>query len=299
MLDFKHITVSDREKVQRHTFACEYRNCDLAFANLFVWQFLYDTQIAFDDNFMYVKYRYHNKLYYMLPVGKGDLIKAIDTIIEDSTFENQRFCLQGLSPKMKACVEKLLPDKFCFSSNRDYCDYLYLRKDLAELTGKRFQSKRNHINQFKRNYPNYEFLEITPKIVPQCLELEWLWESKNINPQEEITLEAERKAITNAFENYQALQLSGGALRVDNKIVAFTFGSPISWQTFDVAVEKADTQIVGAYTVINNEFAKRISSSFIYLNREEDLGLEGLRKAKLSYQPVDILEKFTAHPITP
>jgi hypothetical protein len=266
----------------------------LAFANLFVWKFRYSTQIAENEGFLFIRYWFHSKLYFMMPLGNGDLKRAVELVIENAKSENQEFRLQGLILSMKEKVEALFPDVFLFESNRNYSDYIYLHENLATLVGKKFQPKRNHINQFKNAFQDYEILEITPEIVPQCMALEWLWEQKNISEQEKAVLEAERQAIATALENFQTLELQGIALKVNGKIVAFTYGSPINCCIFDVACEKADTAIVGAYSVINNEFAKRIPSSFAYINREEDLGIEGLRKAKLSYQPAEILEKFTA-----
>jgi hypothetical protein len=295
MLNFKNITLIDKENVQQHTLSCEHKNCDLAFANLFIWQFLYNTKIAFKDDFMFVKYFYNNKLYYMLPTGNGDLVQAIKIIMQDARIEGQRFCMQGLVPKMCERLQQLMPDNFNFLSNRNYSDYLYLRDDLVNLSGKKFQPKRNHINQFLKNYKNYQFTNITPELIPQCLKLEYTWANSSTTAQEGIALAAEQRAINIALENYEALGLSGGALLVDNKVVAFTFGSQISECTFDVSVEKANTEIIGVYAMVNNLFAKKIPEKFIYINREEDLGIEGLRKAKLSYQPIDILEKFTVH----
>jgi hypothetical protein len=173
-----------------------------------------------------------------------------------------------------------------------------LREELATLSGKKFQPKRNHINQFLRAFPDYEFLKITPEIVSQCIDLESVWEKRHDSENESESRKIERKAITVALENFDALGLQGGALKVNGKIVAFTYGSPINSSVFDIACEKADTEIIGAYAMINNLFAKQIPENFVYLNREEDLGIEGLRKAKLSYQPYEILPKFTAKKIT-
>jgi hypothetical protein len=230
----------------------------------------------------------------MLPLGNGCLKNAITLIEKEAERENKPFRLQGLSPKMKIKIEEIFPEKFDFASNRDYSDYIYLRKDLATLKGKKFQPKRNHINQFLRAFPDYEFLQITPEIVSQCIDLERIWEKRSTIEDETEMRKTERKAITAALENFSELGLSGCAIKVNDKIAAFTYGSPINNTVFDVACEKADTKIIGAYAMINNLFAKKIPENFIYLNREEDLGIEGLRKAKLSYQPYEILSKFTA-----
>ncbi len=296
MLNFRAFDANDRTLVQSYTYKTPYRNCDLAFANMFVWRFLYDTQIAEDDGFLFVRYWFHSKPYYMLPLGNGDLGDAIRKIVAFAAENDQRFCMQGLTLQMKEAMEQCRPNLFSFTTNSEYSDYIYLRSDLAELTGKKYQPKRNHINQFKRLYPDYRFVPLTADLMPQCISLANHW--KNINGDRKdrsyIALESESKAIQRAFDNYKELDLRGGALIVDNKVIAFTYGSPINDNVFDVAVEKADASYMGAYAMINNEFVKTIPEQYTLINREEDLGIEGLRKAKLSYHPHEILDKYTA-----
>jgi len=294
MLDFKDFTITDKERIQKYTFTANFCGCDLAFANLYIWKFYFCTQIAENEGFLFIRYWYGDKLFFMLPLGNGDLIRAINLIEQNAKQEGKSFRIQGLTPKMRETLERAFPEKFEFVTNRSYCDYVYLHEELATLSGKKFQPKRNHINQFLRTFPDYEFLKITPEIVPQCIDLERAWESRHSNNESE-TRKAERKAITTALENFDALGLQGSALKVNGKIVAFTYGSPINNSVFDIACEKADTEIIGVYAMINNLFAKQIPENFIYLNREEYLGIEGLRKAKLSYQPYEILPKFTAN----
>ncbi|WP_373720432.1 DUF2156 domain-containing protein, partial [Bacteroides heparinolyticus] len=149
-----------------------------------------------------------------------------------------------------------------------------------------------HVNKFKRTY-NYEYTPITPDRIQECLDLEAIWCKANNCDQHEGTGN-ERRALVYALHHFDELGLMGGILHVDGKIVAFTFGMPINQDTFGVHVEKADTSIDGAYAMINHEFAKHIPEQYIYINREEDLGIEGLRKAKLSYQPAIILDKYMA-----
>lgn len=134
---------------------------------------------------------------------------------------------------------------------------------------------------------------MTPDLVPECLKLEEEWCRAN-NCEEQLALGAERKSMTYALNHMEALGLTGGVLHVNGKIAAFTYGAPINHETWDTCVEKADTGIEGSYAMINYEYANHIDEQYIYVNREEDLGLEGLRKAKLSYQPVILLEKCIA-----
>ena len=293
MIPFKDVTLADRDTITSFTMKSDRRNCDLSFSNLCSWRFLYDTQFAVVDNFLVFKFWAGEQLAYMMPVGTGDLKAVLWELIEDARKENQHFCMLGVCSNMRADLEAILPEQFTFTEDRDYADYIYLRSDLSTLKGKKFQAKRNHINRFRNTYPDYEYTPITPDRIQECLDLEAEWCKVNHCDQQEGTGN-ERRALIYALHNFDALGLTGGILHVNSKIVAFTFGMPINHETFGVHVEKADTSIEGAYAMINYEFANRIPEQYIYINREEDLGLEGLRKAKLSYQPVTILEKYMA-----
>ena len=293
MIPFKDITLADKDTITSFTMKSDRRNCDLSFSNLCSWRFLYDTQFAVVDNFLVFKFWAGEQLAYMMPVGTGDLKAVLWELIEDARKENQHFCMLGVCSNMRADLEAILPEQFTFTEDRDYADYISLRSDLSTLKGKKFQAKRNHINRFRNTYPDYEYTPITPDRIQECLDLEAEWCKVNNCDQQEGTGN-ERRALIYALHNFEALGLTGGILHVNAKIVAFTFGMPINHETFGVHVEKADTSIEGAYAMINYEFANRIPEQYIYINREEDLGLEGLRKAKLSYQPVTILEKYMA-----
>lgn len=291
MIPFKDITLADKDTITAFTMNSNRRNCDLSFSNLCSWRFLYDTKFAIIDGFLVFKFWAEEQLAYMMPVGNGDLKAVLHDLIEDAHAEKQHFCMLGVCSCMRDDLEAILPGQFIFTEDRDYADYIYLRSDLATLKGKKFQAKRNHINRFRNLYPDHEYTPITPDLIQECIELEAEWCKVNHCDQQEGTGN-ERRALIYALHNFEALGLTGGILRVNGKIVAFTFGMPINHETFGVHVEKADTNIEGAYAMINNEFANRIPEQYIYINREEDLGIEGLRKAKLSYQPVTILEKY-------
>lgn len=292
-MEFKEITIHDKDIIQSFTLNSTRRNCDLSFSNLFSWRFMYHTKYAIVEDFLILRFYAEDELSYMMPIGKGDMKAVLEMMIEDAHKLGKPFQMLGVCVYSKDDIEAAMPGKFEFTSERDYADYIYLREDLANLTGKKYQSKRNHLNKFRKSYPDYEYVPITPELVPECLELEAKWCRAN-NCHEQEALAAERKSLTCALKNFEDLGLTGGILRVNGQIVAFTFGMPINHQTFDVSIEKADTSVDGAYTMINYEFVNQIPEQYIYINREEDLGIEGLRKAKLSYQPHIILEKCVA-----
>jgi hypothetical protein len=292
MIPFKDLTLEDKETITQYTMNSHRRNCDLSFSNLCSWRFLYGTQFAEVDGFLVLRFRAGEKTAHMMPVGNGDLKKVIVALEENAREEEEEFRMLGVTPDMKEEIEAAMPGRFTFTANRDYADYIYLRTDLAHLTGKKYQSKRNHINRFKKMY-RYEYVSLSPEHIRECLRLQTEWCKTNHCEEQEGMLN-EGRATIYALTHFEKLGLAGGLLRVDGKIVAFTFGMPITRDTFGVHVEKADTAFDGAYAAINYEFANHIPEQYTYVNREEDLGIEGLRKAKLSYQPAIILEKLEA-----
>ncbi len=293
MLTFKDITPADKNLITSFTMNSNRRNCDLSFSNLCSWKFLYNTQFAVVEGFLIFKFWVEGKLAYMMPLGNGDLKSVLKKLEKDANEEGHPFCMLGVCSSMRTELETIMPGQFVFTEDRDYADYIYLRSDLATLKGKKFQPKRNHINKFRNTYPDYTYIPITPERIPECLELEAEWCKENNCDQQEGTGN-ERRALIYALQHFQELGLTGGILHAGDRMAAFTFGMPISQDTFGTHVEKADTSIEGAYAMINYEFANHIPEQYLYINREEDLGIEGLRKAKLSYQPVIILPKYMA-----
>ena len=291
MIAFRDITIQDKDTITAYTMNSCRRNCDLSFSNLCSWRFLYHTKFAIINNFLVFKFWAGDELAYMMPVGEGNLEEVLNELIEDARQEGEPFCMLGVCSCMREDLEAIMPGQFGFTVDRDYADYIYLRSDLATLKGKKFQSKRNHINKFRNTYPDYKYSPITKDRIQECLELEAKWCKANDCDQQEGTGN-ERRALIYALNHFEELGLTGGILHVNGQIVAFTFGMPINRETFGVHVEKADTSIDGAYAMINYEFANHIPEQYIYINREEDLGIEGLRKAKLSYHPETILEKY-------
>lgn len=290
MIEFQKLTIASKTIVEKYTLDSRRRNCDLSFANLYSWWFLYETEFAEYKGFLLLRYKNEGELAYMMPVGKGDLREVIEVIIDDAHALGHPFRMFGVSPAMHAELDDAMPDAFVYTPEREYFDYIYHRTDLATLAGKKYQSKRNFVNRFIRNNPSYEYKELTPELVSECLMLETAWYNVN-DDKAQMALEAERKSMTEALQHMKELNLIGGVLHVEGNIVAFTYGALINEETFDVCVEKASTFVEGAYTMINYEFARHLPDQFIYMNREEDLGIDGLRQAKLSYHPYVLLEK--------
>jgi len=291
-IDFKPIKLSDKEIITSYTLPSDFRNCDFSFANMCSWRFLYDSEFAIVEGFLVIRFLIEDKSRhaYMMPVGRGDLKKVICLLENDALHYGHPLLLLGITPDAKKELEAVMSGEFRYIPERDYFDYVYLREDLVNLIGKKYQSKRNHINKFKKLY-NYSYMPITPELVPECLELECKWYKANRTEEDQEELSHERRSITYALKHFNELGLTGGAICQDHQIIAFSFGMPINHNTFGVHIEKADTNYEGIYALINQEFAAHLPEQYIYINREEDLGIPGLRKAKLSYNPYELLEK--------
>lgn len=293
IIPFKPITAANADLLRSYTMEGKCMNCDMNVANLCSWQFLYHTEYAVVEGFLVLRFVSDGHVTYMKPMGKGDLRHVLELLMADARSLGDTLRMACVCPCAQGMMEESMPGAFAYSVNRDRADYLYLREKLVTLSGKKLQPKRNHISKFKRTYPNYEYRPLTADLVDDCIRLGEEWCRTNDSCMQRA-MQAEQRMIDYALHHIDELHIVGGTLWVDEKMVAFTFGARINAEAFDVCVEKADTAYEGAYAMINNEFVSRLPEDITYINREEDLGLEGLRKAKLSYQPDLILDKMTA-----
>ncbi len=296
LLQFRPITLGDRETIFPIIYRDDKAICDLSFTNLYGWSERYETSwTLYEKEVLIIRFRSPLRSHpvFLLPycTQKALWVQAINTLIAYSESEGFPLICMGVTEGCAQSVEESFSQDFQFFWDENYADYIYLRERLVSLSGKKLQSKRNHINKFKKLYPHYEYRPFTADQRELYKEFSDEWAGSNTDRDGVIE---ENRMIHRILDASDELQLLGGALFLGNRIVALTLGSPINHNTFDVHVEKADTNIEGAYTMINNEFAKRIPEHYIYINREEDLGITGLRFAKGSYQPEHRLYKGTA-----
>lgn len=321
MIQFKDIKREDKDVIESFTYWNERQNCDFSIANIISWRFLYGTQYAVVDNHIVFRFYTDKHLAYMFPIPRPKknvdgtfepekcdecMAKVVRTLRADSIAMGHPFLMLGVGKFAVDFFTRMCPDSFAVKPDRNYYDYIYTRDKLINLSGKKLQNKRNHINKFKSLYPNYEYRVLTPELIPECLRLEEQWRrvSKEFKGKDDAdeSLSEEYYSMTRAFDFWEELNLVGGTIFVENKLVAFTFGCPINHNTFDVCVEKADIAYEGAFTIINQEFVKHLPEQFIFINREEDMGNETLRYAKMSYHPDILLEKYVViekHPLKP
>lgn len=293
MLDFKIPQIEDKAWVDK-CFACaKSMSSEYTFGSVFVWKTPYRTKIARFKDFFICRWGRGDDISYSLPIGCGDFKEALEAIIEDARENNVSLRIYGVTDEYKDILCECFPDKFSFKYDEGFNDYIYDAEALAELSGKKYHGKRNHISNFKRTYPDWSYEDITEDNISDCIELHTNWINSREDDDPDFSLEFE--AVLTGFESYSALGFKGGIIRVGGKPVAFTFGEARNAECFVTHFEKAPPDINGAYTIINQEFAKRlVADGFKYINREEDLGLEGLRKAKQSYHPAIWLKKEVA-----
>ena len=300
MIDFRTPQPSDKAWVDALLAQADYRGCDYNFTNLFVWSRAYGQEIAQVNGFLVTHLCGRMGCSYMYPAGSGDLAAAIDILAREADERRQPLRLVCLTTRQMEELDRLMPGRFAYEADRDGFDYLYEIDRLADLTGKKLHAKRNHINRFMENNPSWTYEEITPETLPACLEMDKEWYRRSMVREglaEERDLGDEGRALRLAMEHYHELGLEGGLIRVYGEVVAFTMGDMLCADTFDVHFEKAYGELQGAYAMINREFARQVRArhpEIKYLNREDDMGVEGLRKAKGSYYPDLMVEKYFA-----
>lgn len=292
MINFKQITLSDKNEIDVAFAGNEYRACDFSFTNLFAWNAKFKTVYAIIQRTIFLRFQDSDgQTYYMMPIGKMPLKDAFNLIMEDARMNKIPFQMKGISSNMWEKIQAELPGKFRYLPDRNNDEYIYLSERLIKLSGKKLQSKRNHINRFKADNPDWEYFPITSREeLDECAYMLDKWEEVNIS-KVDFSQRFDYIATKIMLENFEYLQLRGGAVRVNGKIVAFTIGEPLTADSFVVHVEKAFGDMNGAYTIINQQFVEHEASEFKYINREEDMGLENLRKAKMSYYPDILLEE--------
>ncbi|MDR3218751.1 MAG: phosphatidylglycerol lysyltransferase domain-containing protein [Dysgonamonadaceae bacterium] len=291
MLHFNPITIADKEIIQPFFDKSVFGNCDFSFSNIFNWKHLYNTTFAVEDDFLYIRFQTAEDLAgYLFPLGATDLKKALERLLQDAEERLAPLCLHAITQKMFDLIEECMPGLFTYEKERDWYEYIYSSEDLISLVGKKYQAKRNHINKFKRTY-QWEYLPITREIIPDCLQLYDRWCAENGGCNSEQSLIEERIATQQAFCHYETLGLTGGALRINGEILAYSYGQALGKNTFGVHAEKCLSEIDGGFAMINQQFAEHNCAAYPYINREEDLGLPSLRQAKMSYQPHILLEK--------
>ena len=294
MIDFQKIDLANPEQYQQILRTCGERGCEYSLTNLYMWG---RQKVALIHGCLALFSQFQRKSVYPFPVGNGDVGAVLDAIIHDSRVRGLQCRLTSMTAADCAMLEERYPGKFFFHPDRDGSDYIYDIEKLATLPGRQYQKKRNHLNRFRQEHPDCKAVEIDENLLSavKAMVEQWYDNRKAADPQADLHME--QVALRRAFEKWTELDLEGMVLLENGKILAMTAGSPLNNTTFDVHFEKA-LEEDGAYAAINQAFAAHLHGKYPdlrWLNREDDLGLPGLRKAKLSYYPDHLVIKFWAN----
>ncbi len=263
---------------------------EFTFTNLFIWRHTYQIKISRFQNFLCILSAQEGNAFFFPPIGEGDVVECSKMLL-------QYLEGNGMFPQIARVPESLAvgidwgSKGFKVKLDQAQSDYVYLTEDLIHLNGRKYHRKRNHIKQFKEKYA-YQYILLTPESIPECLRLETEW--CDLRHCEDITgLANESLAIKEIFSHFEELRVKGAAILIDGRVEAFTLGEPLNPETAVIHIEKANPVYEGLYPLINQAFLENEWSQFPYVNREQDLGEEGLRKAKESYFPHHMVNKYT------
>jgi len=293
MLTFKKLTLNDIEKTRDYFLFSTNKTCDNTVGGTFMWRDYFDAEYAVFNNTLIFKVniKYHGGMTaFTIPLGKE---------ITGSIREIESYCNENKIPIIFCTVTKEEIQRIkkmyryrnvMLYQETNWSDYLYNASDLVTLAGRKFSGQRNHMNFFKKTYENFSFEVISESNLKEVHEF-FTEFCKKTDKKSDIFAEEQAKTFE-VLDNYEIYGLFGGLIRIDGSVVAFSIGE-ICNDVLHVHIEKADIQYRGLYQIINNEFAKYYASDEIsFINREEDVGDEGLRKSKESYHPCDIIDKF-------
>lgn len=292
-MEFREIKIEDRDWIRELVEYSDFKGSGYSFALMLLWQDSYQTMVGRYKDFVIFRSVMEDGSYvYSMPAGKGNMDEALSEIENDAEKNGYQLCLYGVEDSAKCWLKVNRPGEFTYEPLRDVWDYVYNREDLATLKGKKYSSKRNHINRFTET-DDWEYQQMSDLNMKDCLEMADIWYDDAVAKGNKSVID-EKKVLDKAIKYFNKLELTGGVLYKAGKLVAFTIGEALDKETYHVLIEKAYSDVHGAYPMINQQYVLHEMQNFRYVNREEDTGLPGLRKAKESYHPAFMIEKCLA-----
>ena len=290
MLEFKTINLKYRDKFNELLLKTEYENSEFSFANIFIWSKAYDIQLCMKEEVIYISavIPQTKKYVHFQPIfsDNSKLSMILDEIKKDIEFHGEVFCIAAANKLFTDLIKERFP-KYKINEAREMYDYIYLTTDLSNLEGKKYRKKRTNINNFK-NVFNYEYKKMDNDNKADCIKIFDKW---NENIKDDVL--DEKNSILSAIENLDELELFGALIYIKDEPIAFTIAESFKEDTVLIHIEKAVPEYRSAYTIINQEFAEReLLGKFKFINREEDMGIEGIKRAKLSYHPCKLVGKY-------
>jgi hypothetical protein len=288
--EFKKLTLEDRDPIHERIWAFQPKTSELTFVNLYIWRSYYDFHWSLYEDCLLLVAEHEDTTFALPPVGPGSRIEATRAVLQ--WMRDERNAIDAFVGRAgHRLVDALEGDpEFVVEATRDHFDYVYRSESLGLLKGRKYSKKRNHINQFLRRY-EYTYAPLTEDLVPGCLDLAEIW-CKQRMCEDDISLTHEFCGIQDTLNNLKILQVEGGVIVVDGEVRAFALGELLNEETAVVHIEKADPNLHGIYPMITKSFSEQRWQEIAYINREQDVGDLGLRRAKESYYPDHLVEKF-------
>ncbi len=298
---FRKAEIGDYDKIQSYFELYGENSCQHSFVNMFTLYEKYGAQYCEKDGFLYVL-RSHmcgdGVRTYLFPIGVGDEKKAVEAVMEDAHRNQARVRFETITEEKCRWLLQEFPDNFKSEEVRDYAEYIHLSDNLARLPGSKFAKKRYDVNLIRRLYgERMEEAFLTKDTREEALEFEKKWLKSLRDSYDAEALHMEYREIEKQLAYLDELKISGIIVRIDKKIQGFVYGTPISRDCYDVLIEKGNREIDDIYRVLHQDIVRMCAMDYKYINREEDLGVLGLRKAKLSYKPDILLHKYIAEEI--
>lgn len=303
MLELKDINIDDKEMFNRYLKRKCSKNSEFTFTNFYMWRKSYDMKYAIIDDMLCIMPQHAGgPRSATFPIGfigedgkERDVRPVIERLMRYFEETNQSPLLRLYDEQTVQKLIKAFPGRFLITEDVNYEDYVYDVQQLINLSGKKFHGKKNHVNKFKKTY-DWEYQRMTPDNKEECIELFDAW-SRNKEIYDEKGFEEELEAVHELINNWEKLDIVGGCIRVGGEMVAFSFGEPLCKDMAVIHLEHANTDYQGSFAIMNQQFLEHEWSEYRYVNREEDMGIEGLRKAKQSYRPVMMVKKYVATPM--
>jgi hypothetical protein len=294
MQNFCEITIHDKKLFDGYLKKYNPEASELTFTNLFMWRNYYKFRFAEKYGFLCIISEMNDEPpFAFAPVGKydrSDFRRVVQYLRECFLEAGWEFKFKRITQNELKLFKDAFGDRTESFSELDNSDYIYSTGDLINLQGKKYDGKRNHINKFRREY-EFEYVAINENNIGECFKImdAWCAERKCIDHRGRY---CERLVNTELLSNYAEVECKGALIKVNGKFEAFTVGEMLNEDTAVIHIEKANFNVNGLYTLINQQFCKNEWANTKYINREQDLGIEGIRKAKLSYHPVKMVEKY-------
>ena len=288
MLEFKKVELEDREQVLPFIRKHGYCSAEYCFGNLYIWQSTYHTEYAVSNRTLIIRGQYGGKRFYQVPLGGEGFRAAVEELMRENP---EGLLFYGVTERGREKLMEHFPKEFTFSLHEDKSDYVYRKSDLRDLPGKKYHAKRNYVNRFIRAHGEIQSEPITEANLPEVLKFQEQWLGENLEHGGDDLYDENRAALA-CLNHFSELEMFGRLLRVEGEIAAYAVGERLGCQTVVEHFEKATRKIDGCYTVMLTQFAKGLGEDIEFINREEDMGLPGLRKAKRSLYPCRLEYKY-------